>query len=93
MSTTPSVPFAGLLAELPRWLGSDTLVFTLSSRDPIAVAPALRRLRSSGFEVRHVALGPRSKAHAAAARRVGIDALYGRLEPDWRTSDALTLVG
>ena len=93
MSTTASVPFSGLLAELPRWLGSDTLVFTLSSRDPIAVAPALRRLRSSGFEVRHVALGPRSKAHAAAARRVGIDALHGRLEPDWRTSDALTLVG
>jgi uncharacterized protein (DUF58 family) len=92
-SSVASVPFTSLLAELPARLPSGTLVVTVSSRDPVAIVPALRHLRSGGFEIRHVALGPRATAHAAVARRLGIDASHGRLEPDWRTSDALTLAG
>ncbi len=93
LSSTASVPFMRLLAGLPSRLPSGCLVVTLSSRDPATFAPAVRRLRSSGFEVRHVALGPDGPAWVTRARRLGIDATLGRLEPDWRTSDALTLAG
>jgi uncharacterized protein (DUF58 family) len=92
-TSVASVPYSGLLAGLPARLSLGTLVFGLGSRDPLSFVPALRRLRSSGFEVRYLALGPRAPTHAAIARRAGIDAIVGRLDPDWRTSDALTLAG
>lgn len=92
-TSVASVPFTQLLGGLPSRLPSGALVFALGSRDPIPIIPALRRLRSSGFEVRYLALGPQAKAHAAVARRVGIDAIRGRLDPDWRTSDALIIEG
>lgn len=92
-SSFASVPFTRLLAELTLRLASGTLVLALSSRDPIAFVPALRRLHASGFEVRLVTLGPRAQAYAALARRAGIDAIAGRLEPDWRRSDAFVLAG
>lgn len=93
LSSVASIPFEHLLAALPARLPSGAVVFTLSGRDPATMIPALRRLRKSGFEVRHVAFGPRAAAHAAHARRLGLDAIVGRLEPDWQTSDALTLAG
>lgn len=93
LSSTASVPFSHLLATLPGRLPGGCLVVTLSSRDPASFGPALRRLRSSGFEVRHIALGPGGPAWVARARRLGIDATLARLEPDWRTSDALTVAG
>jgi uncharacterized protein (DUF58 family) len=92
-SSVASLPFSRLLAELPARLPRGALIITLSSRDPALIVPDLRRLRSSGFTIRHVALGPRGETHAALARRFGIDASYGRLHPDWRTSDALILAG
>lgn len=93
MSSTPSVPFDRVLATLPARLAPGTLVLTISSQDPIRFAPALRRLRASGYEHRHVSLGPDSVAHAARARLAGIDAVAGALDPDWRTSATLTLAG
>ncbi|MFZ5852941.1 MAG: DUF58 domain-containing protein [Chloroflexota bacterium] len=93
LSSTASVPFSHLLATLPARLPGECLVVTLSSRDPATFGSALRRLRSSGFEVRHIALGPRGPAWVVRARRLGIDARLARLEPDWRTSDALTVAG
>jgi uncharacterized protein (DUF58 family) len=90
-SSHPSMPFAWLLAELPTRLSNGALIVTVSSRDPIDVLPPLRRLRSSGHEIRHISLGPEARVHAQAATRLGIAANMGRLEPDWRTSDALVL--
>lgn len=93
MSSTPSAPFEHLLATLPARLAPGTLVLTISSQDPIRFVPALRRLRASGYEHRHVTFGPDSAAHAARARLAGIDVVAGALDPDWRTSDTLTLAG
>lgn len=91
LSSVPSVPFEDVLAELPGRLPSGALVCVVSSRDVIRIAGPLRRLRSGGFDVRHVAVGPRAAAHAARTRRLGIDAMTARLAPDWRTCDAITL--
>lgn len=93
MSSTPSVPFDRVLATLPARLAPGTLVLTISSQDPTGFAPAIRRLRASGFEHRHVSLGPDAVAHAARARLAGIDTVAGALDPDWRTSATLTLAG
>lgn len=93
MSSTPSVPFDRILATLPTRLAPGTLILTISSRDPIGFAPALRRLRASGFEHRHISLGPNAATHATRARLAGIGAVVGALDPDWRTSATLTLAG
>ncbi len=93
MSSTPSVPFEHVLATLPARLAPGTLILTIGSRDPTRFAPTLRRLRASGYEHRHVSLGPASAAHAARARLAGIDAVAGALDPDWRTSATLSLAG
>ncbi len=93
MSSTPSVPFDRVLASLPTRLVPGSLVLTISSQDPTRFVPALRRLRASGYELRHVTVGPDSVAHAARARLAGIDAVAGALDPDWRTSATLTLAG
>jgi uncharacterized protein (DUF58 family) len=92
-SSHPSIPFARMLEELPGLLPSGSLLLTLSSRDPTDVVPILRRLRATGHEVRHIALGPRARHQARLLARYGIQATAGRLEPDWRTSDALVLAG
>ncbi|HEY6013284.1 MAG TPA: hypothetical protein VIU37_04735, partial [Candidatus Limnocylindrales bacterium] len=93
MSSTPSVPFERVLASLPARLAPGTLVLTISSQDPLRFAPALRRLRASGYEHRHVSLGPAAVAHATRARLAGLDAVAGALDPDWRTSASLNLAG
>jgi uncharacterized protein (DUF58 family) len=92
-SSVASLPFERMIAGLPGRIPSGTLVISVAARDLGPALPALRRLRASGFEVRHVAVGPRSRALAERARRGGIEAVAGHLDPDWRTSDALTLAG
>jgi uncharacterized protein (DUF58 family) len=91
MSSTPSAPFDRVLATLPTRLAPGTLILSISSRDPVLFAPALRRLRASGYEHRHVSLGPAAVTHATRARLAGFDAVAGALDPDWRTSASLTL--
>ena len=93
MSSTPSVPFEHVLATLPARLAPGTLILTISSREPTRFAPTIRRLRASGYEHRHVSLGPDSIAQAARARLAGIDAVAGALDPDWQTSATLSLAG
>lgn len=93
LSSVASVPFEHLLAELPALAPSGALVITVGVRDVAPHVAPLRRLRAIGFETRHVALGSAAGLHAARARQIGLDAIVGRLEPDWRTSDALTLAG
>jgi uncharacterized protein (DUF58 family) len=91
VSSVPSVPYSRLMAAVPQRLPSGALIVTISSRDTAPLVPALRRLRSSGFEVRHVAVGPLASSAVARARRFGIDSSVAHLEPDWRSSDAVTL--
>jgi uncharacterized protein (DUF58 family) len=91
LSPTPSVPFSWLLSNLPSRLPAGSLVLTISSRDMVPFAPSLRRLRNSAFEVRHVGLGPLAPASVAHARQLGIHAVIARLEPNWKSTDALTL--
>jgi uncharacterized protein (DUF58 family) len=93
MSAVASTPFERVLGTLPVRLPPGAMIMTVSSRDPASIAPSLRRLRASGFSVRHVAVGPRALDDAVRARRAGIEAVSGRLSPDWRRSDALVLVG
>jgi hypothetical protein len=92
-SSVASMPFERALGTLPVRLPPGALIMTVSSRDPASITPSLRRLRASGFRVRHVAVGPRALDDAVRARRAGIDAVSGQLTPDWRRSDALVLVG
>jgi hypothetical protein len=54
---------------------------------------ALQRLRASGFEVRHTAMGPTAKATARVLRGRHIPTAIGDLAPDWRTADALSIGG
>jgi uncharacterized protein (DUF58 family) len=91
MSPISSAPYPRLLAELPPRLPPGALVLTLGTRDLTPAIPSLRRLRASGFDVRHVAVGPHALEHAGRARRAGIDAATARLDPDWRTSDVLSI--
>jgi hypothetical protein len=51
----------------------------------------MRRLARSGYAVRHVALGPERREHAALAAGAGLDARAAELEPSWREADALVL--
>jgi uncharacterized protein (DUF58 family) len=92
-SSVPSAPFGELLSGIPAILRPGTTVFVVSGRDPRPRGRVERRLAASGFPVRHVAFGPRSEELAAAARGGGVAAVAARLDPDWRTSSALELVG
>ena len=93
MSSVASTPFERVLGTVPVRLPPGALIMTVSSRDPASIAPSLRRLRANGFDVRHVAVGPRAADDAVRARRAGINSVSGHLTPDWRRSDALVLVG
>ena len=93
LSSVASVPYEDVLAGLPSRLPTGALVCLVSARDISTISTVVRRLRATGFELRHVAMGPQAAAHAARSRRLGIDAVVARLTPDWRTSDALVLAG
>jgi len=93
LSSVASVPFEDVLADLPARMAAGALVCLVSSRDVAAQGVVLRRIRAAGFDLRLVALGPGASAHVARARRLGIESVTARLQPDWRTSDALALAG
>lgn len=88
-----SARFEELLASIPARVRPGTTILVLSSRDPGPRLGVERRLVAAGFPVRHVAFGPHAPAAAATARRAGLGAIVASLEPDWRTSDALAVVG
>ena len=52
----------------------------------------LRRACAAGYDVRLVILGGAGPA-SRPARRAGIAVAVATLEPDWRTADALAVVG
>jgi uncharacterized protein (DUF58 family) len=92
MSPVPSIPAGRMLGAVARRIPAGSLVVTMSGRDPSELGPALRRLRASGFELLHVAVGREATAHAATARRLGVPVRVAGLAPDWRRCDVLELV-
>jgi uncharacterized protein (DUF58 family) len=93
LSTWASLPFANLLDDLGSRLAPTTTVVALTSLATIDVLAVLRGLQLTGRDVQLITIGPDAAARVAAARSLGIPAVAGRLEPDWRTSDAFALVG
>jgi uncharacterized protein (DUF58 family) len=93
LSPYASARFPELLAGLPRWTSTHVQLVVITSRDPIAALPVLRRLRAMGYDLRLVALGPAAQEIAATGGSVGLRVLTASLDPDWRTADALALAG
>lgn len=91
VSSFASIPFGGLLGEVPRRMPAGASVLVLSSRDPAAYLAAMRRLAQQGFNVRLTAYGPDAAAHVARARALRVHGSVLSLTPDWRTADALDL--
>jgi uncharacterized protein (DUF58 family) len=89
ISPYPSVPYERLLAEVARRAPLGASVIALSSRDPVEFVPTLRRLRAQGFPVTIAAFGPDAASWSAHARSLGMPTAGYRLDPDWRTADAL----
>jgi hypothetical protein len=86
-----SLPFERLLTVVPRRLAPGGTLLVLSARSPGDALEPMRRLARSGYAVRHVAMGPDRRSHAADASAAGIEARIGQLDPDWRGADALVL--
>ena len=83
--------FETLLGALPRWLSNQADIVVVTARDPVGYLPILARLRSLGYAISIVAIGPHGAAAVTRARAAGLRALVGELTPDWRTADALRL--
>jgi uncharacterized protein (DUF58 family) len=92
LSSWASLPFANLLDELGR-RGSAASILALTSLPGHEVAEVLRSLQQSGRRVRLYGLGEGAREGVAGARRVGLAAHMARLDPDWRSADALELAG
>jgi uncharacterized protein (DUF58 family) len=92
LSPYASVPFEGMLADVTRRAPAGCSVVALSSRDPIGVAPVLRRLRAQGYVASHAAFGPDSARWTARARSYGLSSAAYGLDPGWQTADALVRV-
>ena len=93
ISRWASLPFASLLDQVGRRIPPSTSIFALSGRDGEDFAYVLQRLAMSGRQVRLAALGRHSADAVIRARALGLRASVVRLEPNWRSADALELVG
>lgn len=93
ISRWASLPFASLLDQVGRRIPPSTSIFALSGRDGEDFAYVLQRLGMSGRQVRLAALGRHSADAVIRARAMGLRASVVRLEPNWRSADALELVG
>ena len=93
LSQWASLPFANLLDGLGQRTSPTTTLLALTSRPTDDVLQVLRSLQASGRHVRLCGFGTTTGETIAAARRLGLAASVARLEPDWRTSRALDLVG
>ncbi len=88
-----SAPFESLLAGLPRWLPLQTRLIVITGREPELALAVLRRLRSLGYGMEIIAVGAVAPSAVERARSAGFRALTAELAPDWRSADALALVG
>jgi len=87
-----SVGFERLLADVARRAPLGCSVIALSSRDPVEFVPTLRRLRAQGYAASVAAFGSDADRWSARARALGVPSAGYRLDPDWRTADALERV-
>lgn len=92
VSPFASVPFGRLLADVARRAPPGCSIMALSGRDPAEFVPTIRRIRSQGYLATLAALGPEAARWSAHARALGVPSAGYRLEPDWRTADALERV-
>jgi len=83
LSPFPSATFDRLLGTLPRGLRPGTEIVVVTARDPGPYLAAMRRLRSIGFGVTLLAIGPRSGYAVGRARAAGIVARPARLDGPW----------
>ena len=90
LSPFPSAAFDRLLGTLPRRLRPGAEIVVVTSRDPGPYLAAMRRLRSIGFGVTLLAIGPRAGFAVSRARAAGIVARPARLDGSW--ADCLGLV-
>jgi uncharacterized protein (DUF58 family) len=87
-----SVGFERLLADVARRAPLGCSVMALSSRDPDEFGLTLSRLRAQGYPVTVASFGPDAGRWSARARSLGLASAGYRLDPDWRTADALERV-
>lgn len=86
-----SLPYERLLRTVPRRLSPGSTVVTIGVRSAAAYADPLRRLGRSGYRATHLALGADAAETSRRLADVGVDASAARLDPGWRTADALVL--
>jgi uncharacterized protein (DUF58 family) len=89
VSQFASVPFNRLLADVARRAPLGCSIIALSGRDPVEFVPTLRRIRAQGYGATLAAFGPDAARWSARARSLGVPSAGYRLDPDWRTADAL----
>jgi hypothetical protein len=83
LSPFPSATFDRLLGTLPRGLRPGTEIVVVTARDPGPYLAAMRRLRSIGFGVTLLAIGPRAGYAVGRARGAGIVARPAQLDGPW----------
>ena len=93
LSRWPSLPFATLLHGLGRRIPPTTSVIALTAIDSDDVVYVMSRMARSGRHVRLTAIGRHANDAVARAAALGVPANIARLEPDWRTADALKMAG
>jgi uncharacterized protein (DUF58 family) len=89
----PSGPLTDLLAWLTRRVPAGTSIVLVSARHPGRHLAALRRMKSHGYGVELVMVGPDATANAQAARLARMRAMTVTAEPSWQEPDAVALVG
>jgi len=92
ISRWPSLPFANVVHGLGRRLPQSTSIVAISGRGGEDYIDVLQRLARSGRQVRLYAIGRHAADATARARALHLPATTLRLEPNWRTADALEMV-
>jgi hypothetical protein len=87
------LPFATLLHGMGRRIPPTTSVVALTAIDSDDVVYVLNRMARSGRHVQLAAIGRHASDTVARAGALGVPAAVYRLEPNWRTADALKMAG
>jgi uncharacterized protein (DUF58 family) len=90
LSPFPSTTFERLLSGLPRLLRPGAEIIVVTARDPGPYLASMRRLRSIGYGVTLLGVGPRAAFAVGRARSAGVASRVVRLDGTW--ADAAGLV-
>jgi uncharacterized protein (DUF58 family) len=91
LSPFPSATFERLLGGLPRILRPGAEILAVTTRDPSPFLPTLRRLRTMGYGVTLLGVGPRADGLVTRARAAGVAARPVRLDGGWADASALVV--